>query len=85
MLHVLVAGAGLAGLAAARELESRGCRVTVVEARDRMNGRVARLFVAPLLSGCCPYWYDGGGRGYYGHDRGYDGYHDGSRDYRERR
>jgi hypothetical protein len=28
------------------------------------------LFVAPLLGGCCPYWY---GSGYYG-NRGYDGY-----------
>jgi len=43
------------------------------------------LFVAPLLSGCCPFWFDGGGRGYYGYDRGYDGHRDGSRDYRERR
>jgi monoamine oxidase len=36
----MVAGAGLAGLAAARELERRGARVTVVEARDRVGGRV---------------------------------------------
>jgi len=36
---------------------------------------VTILFLAPLLSGCfCPYWYDGGGRGYYGHDRGYSGH-----------
>lgn len=39
-VHVLVAGAGLAGLAAARQLESHGARVTVVEARDRVGGRV---------------------------------------------
>lgn len=37
---VLVAGAGLAGLAAARELEALGARVTVIEARDRVGGRV---------------------------------------------
>jgi len=37
---VVVAGAGLAGLAAARELEKRGAAVTVVEARDRGGGRV---------------------------------------------
>ena len=38
--HVLVIGAGLAGLAAARELEDRGLTATVVEARDRVGGRV---------------------------------------------
>ena len=36
----MVAGAGLAGLAAARELEARGFDVTIVEARDRVGGRV---------------------------------------------
>jgi len=39
-VHVLVAGAGLAGLAAAREVEARGARATVIEARDRVGGRV---------------------------------------------
>jgi len=39
-ISVLVAGAGMAGLAAARALEDRGVRVTVVEARDRVGGRV---------------------------------------------
>lgn len=38
--HILVAGAGLAGLAAARTLAARGCRVTVIDARDRVGGRV---------------------------------------------
>ena len=38
-IHVIVAGAGLAGLAAARALEARGVRVSVVEARDRVGGR----------------------------------------------
>jgi monoamine oxidase len=38
--RVLVVGAGLAGLAAARELEDRGLVSTVVEARDRVGGRV---------------------------------------------
>src|SRR6187431_1486873 len=37
---VLIAGAGMAGLAAARALEDRGVRVTVIDARDRVGGRV---------------------------------------------
>ena len=37
---MLVAGAGLAGLSAARELEDRGHRVTIIDARDRLGGRV---------------------------------------------
>jgi monoamine oxidase len=39
-ISVLVAGAGLAGLTAARELTIKGARVTVVESRDRVGGRV---------------------------------------------
>lgn len=37
---VIVAGAGFAGLTAAYDLKRRGARVTVVEARDRLGGRV---------------------------------------------
>ena len=37
---IVVAGAGLAGLAAARQLEKDGARVTILEARDRVGGRV---------------------------------------------
>jgi monoamine oxidase len=37
---VIVVGAGLAGLAAARDLAARGRTVLVVEARDRLGGRV---------------------------------------------
>jgi monoamine oxidase len=40
---VIVAGAGLAGLSAARALEARGAAVTVVDARDRVGGRVWTL------------------------------------------
>jgi monoamine oxidase len=42
-VSVIVAGAGLAGLAAARELETRGAAITVVEARGRAGGRVWTL------------------------------------------
>ena len=38
--RIIVAGAGLAGLTAARELEGAGASVTIVEARDRAGGRV---------------------------------------------
>src|SRR4029453_17080726 len=39
-VRVVVAGAGLAGLTAARYLERAGAEVTVVEARHRVGGRV---------------------------------------------
>ncbi len=40
MSHVVVVGAGFAGLAAAEQLHRRGLEVTVCEARDRVGGRV---------------------------------------------
>ncbi|MGV9674154.1 flavin monoamine oxidase family protein [Nocardia sp. NPDC003482] len=45
--RVAVIGAGLAGLTAARELRSAGTDVVVLEARDRVGGRVRGIPVAP--------------------------------------
>ena len=39
-VSVLIAGAGLAGLTAARDLSKKGADVLVTEARDRIGGRV---------------------------------------------
>jgi monoamine oxidase len=43
MESVIVIGAGLAGLAAARRLSQFGVQVTILEARDRIGGRVHTL------------------------------------------
>ncbi len=38
--RIIVVGAGMAGLIAARLLHDAGCQVTVLEARDRLGGRI---------------------------------------------
>ncbi|MFI7532433.1 flavin monoamine oxidase family protein [Streptosporangium sp. NPDC049376] len=46
-MSVVVVGAGLAGLTAATDLAARGVEVTVVEARERVGGRVHGVEAAP--------------------------------------
>ncbi|WP_371101813.1 FAD-dependent oxidoreductase, partial [Streptomyces sp. PU_AKi4] len=38
--HIVVVGAGIAGLAAAHRLREHGARVTVLEASDRVGGKL---------------------------------------------
>jgi monoamine oxidase len=58
MSNVVVVGAGLAGLAAARRLVAGGHEVTVVEARERVGGRTEGL----VLDDGTPLERRGGGR-----------------------
>jgi monoamine oxidase len=51
MSRVIVIGAGIAGLAAARTLAEGGNRVTLIEARDRVGGRIHTL---PAIDGGLP-------------------------------
>jgi monoamine oxidase len=46
LLHLLVIGAGAAGLMVGRELARAGKRVTILEARDRCGGRIYPLSTA---------------------------------------
>lgn len=52
--HVGVIGAGLAGLRCAAVLLQKGIRVTILEARDRVGGRVSISisFTVPCIN-CC--------------------------------
>jgi monoamine oxidase len=47
---VLIVGAGIAGLAAAAELASSGLKITILEARERVGGRILTLHPAEIDS-----------------------------------
>src|SRR5213078_820848 len=53
--HIVIVGAGAAGLMTARELARAGKRVTILEARDRCGGRIY-----PLPTGEFGYPAEGG-------------------------
>ena len=61
-MHVLVLGAGLAGLAAADELARRGARVTVLEKERRVGGLASSLRVGP-------WWLDHGPHRFWSKDQ----------------
>ena len=46
---MVIIGAGIAGLAAAQQLKSFGMEVVVLEARDRVGGRIATFRFLALL------------------------------------
>lgn len=60
-MHVVVLGAGLAGLSAAHALSARGARVTVLERDDHVGGMASSWKVGP-------YWLDHGPHRFYTRD-----------------
>ncbi|KAI1949153.1 hypothetical protein LOZ57_002521 [Ophidiomyces ophidiicola] len=58
-LHVGVIGAGLAGLRCADVLLQKGLRVTILEARDRIGGRVCQTDIGGVPVDLGPNWIHG--------------------------
>lgn len=52
--HIIIAGAGIAGLAAAWDLASAGLRVTLFERENTVGGKIAELEVAGQIIDCGP-------------------------------
>ena len=56
---IVVVGAGVAGLAAARALHDAGLRVRVLEARDRVGGRICTAGVGDAVVDLGAAWFHG--------------------------
>ncbi|MGW3955569.1 FAD-dependent oxidoreductase [Streptomyces sp. NPDC004752] len=57
--HIVVIGAGFAGLGCARALADRGFRVTVLEGRDRIGGRIETRHLAGVPAELGASWIHG--------------------------
>ncbi|WP_109353960.1 NAD(P)/FAD-dependent oxidoreductase [Sphingorhabdus sp. EL138] len=55
--HILIIGAGLSGLMAARELSKTGVDITILEARDRIGGRALSHVVNKGAFDLGPAWF----------------------------